>query len=97
VGARQNPEHPEAPVCPDIYAHGRLIGQVLSNRYREDLAKAGLGSGCHGFELALSEGLGFAADAVEVRRTLDGAAVPGRGRHSDARALPPVRLERSCS
>jgi hypothetical protein len=75
-GRAQNPEHPEAPVCLDIYAHGRLIGQVLSNRYREDLAKAGLGSGCHGFELALPAGLGFAADAVEVRRTLDGAAVP---------------------
>ncbi len=38
AGWAQNVDHPEAPVCLDIYAGGRLIGQVLANRYREDLA-----------------------------------------------------------
>lgn len=28
---------PEAPVCLDIFAHGKLIGQVLANSYRNDL------------------------------------------------------------
>ena len=37
AGWAQNADHPEAPVCLDIYAGGRLIGQVLANRYREDL------------------------------------------------------------
>ena len=38
-GWAQNAEHPEAPVCLDIFAGGELIGQVLANRYREDLTQ----------------------------------------------------------
>ena len=72
-GWAQNVEHPEAPVCLDIYASGRLIGQVLANRYRADLAQAGIGSGHHSFVFAMSAGLAFISDAVEVRRSLDGA------------------------
>jgi hypothetical protein len=45
VGWAQNPQYPEAPVCIDIYAGGRLIGQMLANCYRQDLLRAGLGSG----------------------------------------------------
>ncbi len=48
-GWAQNVDCPEMPVCLDIYAGGRLIGQALANRYREDLAKANLGSGRHGY------------------------------------------------
>ena len=72
AGWAQNPVHPEAPVCLDIYAGGQLIGQTLANRYRQDLARAGLGSGCHSFEFKLRKGLQFASQAVEVRRSLDG-------------------------
>ncbi len=72
-GWAQNVDHPEAPVCLDIYASGRLIGQVLANRYRADLAQAGIGSGHHSFVFAMSAGLAFTTDAVEVRRSLDGA------------------------
>ncbi len=50
AGWAQTAEHPEVPVCLDIYAGGRLIGQTLANRYRDDLAGAGLGSGCHSFD-----------------------------------------------
>jgi type VI protein secretion system component Hcp len=67
--------HPEAPVCLDIFAGGRLIGRTLANRYREDLAQAGLGSGRHGFEFTPPAGLAFAPHAVEVCRSLDGAAL----------------------
>ena len=49
AGWAQNVDHPEAPVCLDIYAGGRLIGQTLANRYRADLERAGLGSGRHSF------------------------------------------------
>jgi hypothetical protein len=51
----------------------RLIGQVLANRYRADLAQAGIGSGHHSFVFAMSAGLALTSDAVEVRRSLDGA------------------------
>ena len=74
-GWAQNIDHPEAPVCLDIYAGGRLIGQTLANRYRKDLARAGLGSGRHSFAFTPPAGLTFAADAVEVRRSLDGASL----------------------
>src|SRR5258708_30314088 len=73
AGWAQNSDHPEAPVCLDIYAGGRLIGQTLANRYRQDLKRAGLGSGNHSFEFKPPAGLTFAANAVEVRRSLDGA------------------------
>ncbi|MEO6839708.1 MAG: Hint domain-containing protein, partial [Bradyrhizobium sp.] len=74
-GWAQDPDHPEVPVCLDIYAGGRLIGQTLANRYREDLQQAGLGSGRHGFDFTPPVGLTFAPDAVEVRRSFDGAAL----------------------
>jgi len=75
-GWAQNAAHPEAPVCLDVYAHGRQIGQVLANRYREDLAKAGFGSGRHSFEFAPADGLIIAPDALQVRRSLDGSVLP---------------------
>jgi autotransporter-associated beta strand protein len=74
-GWAQNAEHPEAPVCLDIFVGGRLVGRVLANRYREDLKQAGIGSGHHSFEFTQPPGLVFAPDAVEVRRSLDGVAL----------------------
>ena len=73
AGWAQNPDHPEAPVCLDIFAGGRLIGQTLANRFRDDLAQAGLGSGRHGFEFIPPPGFAFAASTIEVRRSIDGA------------------------
>jgi len=86
-GWAQNMEHPEAPVCLDIYSSGRLIGQVLANRYREDLAKARLGSGRHSFVFAPPSGLMIGSDKVEVRRSLDAAALPGTSFLRTARRL----------
>jgi hypothetical protein len=75
-GWAQNTEYPEAPVCLDIYAGGRLIGKTLANRYRKDLEWAGLGSGNHSFAFIPPAGLTFSPDMVEVRRSLDGATLP---------------------
>ena len=82
AGWAQNIDHPEAPVCLDIYAGGELIGQVLANRYREDLERENLGSGRHGFEFTPPAGLTFAPDAVNVRRSLDGIPLELTGRQS---------------
>jgi hypothetical protein len=73
AGWAQSSDHPEAPVRLDIYAGGQLIGQTLANRYRQDLQQAGFGSGAHSFEFTPPVGLNFAPNAVEVRRSLDGA------------------------
>jgi hypothetical protein len=75
-GWAQNVDHPEAPVCLDIYAGGRLIGQVLANRNREDLKRAGMGRGRHAFAFTPPAGLVFAPNAIDVRRSLDGEVLP---------------------
>jgi hypothetical protein len=75
-GWAQQTNAPEIPVCLDIYADGRLVGQTLANLYREDLAAAGLGSGRHGFKFALPDGFASAGVTFEVRRSSDGARLP---------------------
>jgi hypothetical protein len=75
AGWAQSTDAPEAPVCLDIFADGKLIGQVLANSYRDEHKAAGLGSGRHAFTFTPPAGLVFASDAVEVRRSLDGAAL----------------------
>jgi VCBS repeat-containing protein len=87
AGWAQAIDHPEAPVCLDIYAGGCLIGQVLANRYREDLKQAGVGGGCHSFEFTPPAELVFAPEAIEVRRSLDGAALLSHDSGSSGRML----------
>ena len=74
-GWAQNAIYPEAPVCLDVYVGGRLIGQTLANHYREDLKHAGIGSGHHSFAFMPPAGIVFIPDAMEVRRSIDGAAL----------------------
>ncbi len=87
AGWAQNTDHPDAPVCLDIYVDGRLIGQTLANCYRADLERAGIG-GRHGFAFAPPAGVAFAAATIEVRRSLDGAAL----RATTGAQGAPVRL-----
>lgn len=68
AGWAQDDADPEQAVCLDVLADGRRIARVLANRYRADLRAAGCGSGCHGFEIMLPEGV---AGQIEVRRTAD--------------------------
>ena len=75
AGWAQTIDAPEVPVCVDIFARGRQIGQVLANTHREDLKQSGIGSGRHGFEFTPPRGLDMPPHAVEVRRSLDGAAL----------------------
>ncbi len=77
-GWAQDASRPEAPVCLDVLAGGVLVAQVVADRFREDLRRAGLGSGCHAFEAPLPSA---GAQPVEVRRSADQAALP-----HDARA-----------
>jgi hypothetical protein len=88
-GWAQNVDHPEAPVCLDILVHGRLIGRVLANRYREDLKRAGRGSGHHSFRFVVPTGTDFTVGSAVVQRSLDGIVLPRsvqgeRGRRSIA-------------
>jgi hypothetical protein len=57
TGWAQYADRPETPVCLEVRADGRRIARVLANLYRADLRKAGLGSGCHAFEVAMPAGV----------------------------------------
>jgi len=72
AGWAQAEAAPEAPVCLDIFVDQRRAGRVLANRYRGDLRAAGLGSGNHGFELDLPDGI---RGTSEVRRASDQAVL----------------------
>jgi len=80
VGWARDTHAPEAPVCLDIYAGGKLLGRTLANLYREDLAQAGLGSGRHAFKFELPADFAIGAATVEVRRSLDGGSLAGIAR-----------------
>ncbi len=63
------------PVTLLVLADGELVGRVLANAYRADLAAAGHGFGRHGFELEAPELA--SGSVVEVLRETDGAPLPG--------------------
>jgi hypothetical protein len=73
AGWAQCADAPDVPVTLLVMRGGEILLRVAANRYRADLCAAGLGSGCHGFVLALPEG---GAGEIIVRRALDGAVLP---------------------
>jgi len=73
TGWAQDLHAPEEAVCLDIIVNGQCIERVLANQYRADLRAAGVGSGCHAFEVTLAA---CAAGALDVRRAADGAKLP---------------------
>jgi hypothetical protein len=68
-GWAQDLANPEVPVCLDIIRNGKRLARILANRYRADLRAAGIGSGCHAFELPLAP----RRDPMTIRRASDGA------------------------
>ncbi len=71
----QSQYYPEVAVCLDILVNGELVAQTLANRYRPDLAQAGLGSGWHGFRVTLPAAPVLTRRSIEVQRSADGAAL----------------------
>ena len=69
---------PGQPVALQILDNGRLVARVLANRYRHDLAPAGIGSGRHAFDILIPAGLSpLVRHVIQVVRESDGAMVPG--------------------
>ncbi len=67
-GWAQDLNSPEEPVCLELRVNGSQLLEILANRYRADLRRAGLGSGCHAFQVDLP-----CAGEVTVRRAADRA------------------------
>jgi hypothetical protein len=69
---------PDAPVRLHILAGETLLGEVLANRFRGDLLRAGIGSGRHGFSFGMPDGLSpHSGYTIHVRRAVDGQDIPG--------------------
>ncbi|MCJ2089595.1 Hint domain-containing protein [Methylobacterium sp. E-005] len=76
TGWAQDLAHPDGPVCLDIVVDGAVVALALAETYRADLQAAGIGDGCHAFDLELPQPLApSAAHTVEVRRSADSAVV----------------------
>jgi hypothetical protein len=52
----------------EVLYNGHIVMNFLANAYREDLRRAGLGSGCHAFDVALTPPSG----SITIRRRADG-------------------------
>jgi hypothetical protein len=64
------------PVPLAVLVNGAVVGRVVADRYRADLAAAGIGDGRHGFSFVLPKGLGPDVDhRIEVRREIDWSAL----------------------
>jgi hypothetical protein len=70
--------HPEAPVAVEFLVRGRVVAHALADLRRPDLAVAGVGDGRCGFAVQPRRKLPPGPDhLLQVRRTGDGADVPG--------------------
>lgn len=70
-GWAQDEAAPEQPVEMELLCAGQIIGRFLANKYRPDLRAAGLGSGCHAFEIPAPTTRGV----LTIRRAADGAVL----------------------
>lgn len=69
---------PDAAVRLHILADETLLGEVLANRFRGDLLRAGVGSGRHGFMFRIPGALSpYERHTIHVRCAADGRDVPG--------------------
>jgi Hint domain len=66
------------PVALSVVVNGAVIGQVVADRYRPDLAAAGIGDGRHAFFFRLPKGLPLdISHTIEVRRAFDWSLLLG--------------------
>jgi autotransporter passenger strand-loop-strand repeat protein len=72
-GWAQDPTQPEVPVILYVAVDDQPVMRILANQYRADLRAAGLGSGCHGFEITLPPEV---KGRVDVRQAGSGAILP---------------------
>ena len=76
-GWARNERFPDAPVDLEVLLDDTIVARLLAERYRTDLAVAGLGAGYHSFRLMLP-GASPPADLarIKVRRAAHGAVLP---------------------
>jgi hypothetical protein len=84
-----DPSQPNVPVWLEVLVNDGVIGRVLADKHRPDLAQSGINSGYQGFALWLQHGLSpLARHVIRVRRAADGCELPGSPRVLEARDVP---------
>ena len=68
-GWAQDLHSPEEPVTLEVLVDDQPVLCILANAYRADLRQAGMGSGCHAFDVALPADM---PGTITVRRVADG-------------------------
>ncbi|MDP4006937.1 glycosyltransferase [Methylobacterium sp. NEAU K] len=87
IGWARDDAAPDTAVSLVVSVDGRVVGRCLADRPRDDLVRAGIGHGRHGFDFAFPAGAlpALARCTVAVRQEGDGAMLPG-----SPRALDPI-------
>ena len=82
---------PDQPVRLLVIDNGLVLGEILADQYRSDLQEAGIGSGCHAYELLIPGGLSpTIRHVIEVVRVGDGAVLANAPWVLDAMAPPAI-------
>jgi glycosyltransferase involved in cell wall biosynthesis len=76
-GWAMDAQYPRRRVTLVVTANGAVVGRVLANRYRDDLAAAGLGDGHYGFNLTFPELSPLTAQQLNIKRETDGSELRG--------------------
>ena len=72
------PDHPDVPVVLEVMDKGHIIAVTVSDQFRSDLRRAGIGNGHHAFHVELSRPLDpREAHELIVRRAADGKTLNG--------------------
>lgn len=95
-----NASNPGERVAVELRLGDALVARTTADLARHDLEKAGVGDGCHAFELPLeAEWIRRASELSVVVRTADGVATPipmrVRRQAPETTALPPAGLQRT--
>jgi glycosyltransferase involved in cell wall biosynthesis len=73
-----DPAHPASSVLLEVLDGDLFVARLTANRFRGDLAAAGIGDGRHGFELPLSRSLSpLVRHDLRIRRVSDGRELAG--------------------
>jgi autotransporter passenger strand-loop-strand repeat protein len=98
AGWARNEAIPDRPVLLEVLDNGKIVGTVLANRYREDLERAGIGEGRHGFQFIVPGGLSpLESHVITVQRAIDGAELAGSPKTIDAADRFDADMERAVS
>ncbi len=76
-GWAQEPANPHVPVELEISVDGDVVTRLLANRYRQDLHRASIGFGMHGFSLNFMSLSPLRDHVITVQRTRDGTHLHG--------------------